>query len=153
MDFSQLGRSKRPTLPIDAIEIFDSLPSLADTPNDLWRGQAKALTSWQSNRDKSDVLICLNTGAGKTLVGLLIAQSLVNDGTENVLYVCSTIDLVLQTSKESNRIGIDHTTRVRGQFSNDLFETGKAFCITTIRCSLEWIQYIQIEEFSIRNNF
>ena len=82
-------------------------------------------------RDKQDVLISLNTGAGKTIVGLLIAQSVVNEGIENVLYVCSTIDLVQQTAKEAERIGIDYTLRVRGEFSNDLFETGKAFCITT----------------------
>ena len=73
----------------------------------------------------------LNTGAGKTIVGLLIAQSLVNEAVDNVVYVCSTIDLVLQTANEAQRIGIDYTLRVKGAFSNDLFETGKAFCITT----------------------
>ena len=62
---------------------------------------------------------------------MLIAQSLVNEGLENVVYLCSTIDLVEQTSREGERIGIDHTTRVRGAYSNDKFETGKAFCITT----------------------
>ena len=131
MDFSQLGRSRKKALPTDPIRIFESLPSLVDTPNDLWRGQDKALTDWKAVRDYQDVLISLNTGAGKTIVGLLIAQSLVNDGTENVLYVCSTIDLVLQTAREADRIGIDYSTRTRGEFSNDLFETGKAFCITT----------------------
>ena len=131
MDFSQLGRSKKKGLPTDPIRIFESLPSLVDTPNDLWRGQDKALTDWQAARDNNDVLISLNTGAGKTIVGLLIAQSLVNEGTENVLYVCSTIDLVRQTAREADRIGMDYTTRLRGDFSNHLFETGKAFCITT----------------------
>ena len=131
MDFSQLGRSRKKAVPTDPIRIFESLPSLVDTPNDLWRGQDKALSDWQDVRDRHDVLISLNTGAGKTIVGLLIAQSLVNDGTENVLYVCSTIDLVLQTAREADRIGIDYTIRIRGDFSNDLFETGKAFCITT----------------------
>lgn len=131
MDFSKLERSRRKARPTDPIKIFESLPNLADTPNDLWRGQDKALTEWQSVRDESDVLISLNTGAGKTIVGLLIAQSLVNEGSQNVVYACSTIDLVLQTAKEAEKIGISCSTRVRGQFSDDLFETGKAFCITT----------------------
>ena len=131
MDFSKLGSAKKPKAPSNPIKIFETLPSLAGTPNDLWRGQDRALIEWQKVRDKRDVLISLNTGAGKTIVGLLIAQSLVNEGLENVVYVCSTIDLVEQTSKEATRIGIDHTTRVRGGYSNDLFETGKAFCITT----------------------
>lgn len=131
MDFSKLGSTKKPKAPTNPIKIFETLPSLAGTPNDLWRGQAKALSEWEEVRAKRDVLISLNTGAGKTIVGLLIAQSLVNEGLENIIYVCSTIDLVEQTSKEATRIGIDHTTRIRGDYSNNLFEIGKGFCITT----------------------
>ena len=131
MDFSRLGSETKPKAPTNPIKIFETLPSLTGTPNDLWRGQAKALSEWEEVREKRDVLISLNTGAGKTIVGLLIAQSLMNEGLENVVYLCSTIDLVEQTSREGERIGIDHTTRVRGAYSNDQFETGKAFCITT----------------------
>ncbi|WP_102325741.1 DEAD/DEAH box helicase family protein [Komagataeibacter saccharivorans] len=131
MDFSKLGSAKKAQAPTDPIRIFETLPSLSGTFNDLWRGQDKALTEWHAARDRQDVLVSLNTGAGKTIVGLLIAQSLVNEGLQNVLYVCSTIDLVRQTAEEADRIGIDHSTRVRKGFSNDLFETGKAFCITT----------------------
>jgi Rad3-related DNA helicase len=131
MDFSKLGSTKKPPAPTDPIKIFATLPSLPGTFNDLWRGQDKALADWHANRGKRDVLVSLNTGAGKTIVGLLVAQSLVNEGLENVLYICSTIDLVRQTSAEAKRIGMEHTTRVRREFSNDLFETGKSFCITT----------------------
>ena len=60
MDFSKLGSSRRKALPTDPVRIFESLPSLADTPNDLWRGQDKALSDWQDVRDKRDVLITLN---------------------------------------------------------------------------------------------
>ncbi len=131
MDFSRLGSAKKTQAPTDPIRIFETLPSLSGTFNDLWRGQDKALTEWHANRDRLDLLVSLNTGAGKTIVGLLIAKSLVNEGLRNVLYVCSTIDLVRQTAAEADRIGIDHSIRVRREFSNDLFETGRAFCITT----------------------
>ncbi|WP_208455549.1 DEAD/DEAH box helicase family protein [Burkholderia gladioli] len=131
MDFSKLGKSKKAKALTDPIQIFETLPSFSGTFNDLWRGQDKALNEWNVARDRQDVLVSLNTGAGKTIVGLLIAQSLINEGLQNVLYVCSTIDLVRQTSAQAKRIGIDHSTRVRREFSNDLFETGKAFCITT----------------------
>src|SRR5262249_6069194 len=122
MDFSKLGSTKKAPAPRNPIRIFETLPSLSGTFNDLWRGQDKALTEWHDNRDKNDVLVTLNTEAGKTIVGLLTAQSLVNEGLTNVIYVCSTIDLVHQTSAEAKRIGIDHTTRVQREFSNDLFE-------------------------------
>lgn len=131
MDFSRLGSETKPKAPTNPIAIFETLPSLAGTPNDLWRGQASALSTWEQVREERDVLISLNTGAGKTIVGLLVAQSLINEGLENVIYVCSTIDLVQQTSREAKAIGIDRTARIRGAYSNDLFETGKAFCITT----------------------
>jgi hypothetical protein len=131
MDFSKLGGTKKGPSPTNPIKIFETLPSLPGTFNDLWRGQDKALTEWDALRHKQDVLVSLNTGAGKTIVGLLIAQSLVNEGLSNVLYICSTIDLVRQTSEEAKRIGIEHTTRIQRQFSNDLFESGKSFCITT----------------------
>lgn len=131
MDFSKLGAAKAIQRPVDPIKIFEQLPSLPDTPNDLWRGQADALTQWHMTRHTNDVLISLNTGAGKTLVGVLVAQSLVNEGVENVIYICATIDLVEQTSREARRIGIEHTTRIRASFDNDMFESGKSFCITT----------------------
>ena len=131
MDFSKLGRTRKAELPVDPVRIFETLPSLEGTPNDLWRGQARALVQWHAARTQPDVLISLNTGAGKTIVGLLIAQSLVNEGVQNVVYVCSTIDLVAQTAAEADRLGIPYTIRVKGEFNNDLFETGKGFCITT----------------------
>lgn len=133
IDFSKLGKmgAKHEKAPVDPIEIFEKLPSLPGSHNDLWRGQTDALKEWHANRKGSDVLIALNTGAGKTLVGLLIAQSLVNEGLESVVYACATIDLVKQTADAATRIGIQHTTRTEGEFSNDLFESGKAFCITT----------------------
>jgi tetratricopeptide (TPR) repeat protein len=131
MDFSKLGAPKAAERPTDPIKIFERLPNLPGTPNDLWRGQAEALIQWNDVRNRNDALVSLNTGAGKTLVGLLVAQSLVNEGIQNVIYVCATIDLVLQTSQEAKRIGLEHTTRVRSQFDNDLFESGRGFCITT----------------------
>lgn len=131
MDFSKLGEPKAAEQPTDPIIIFERLPNLPGTPNDLWRGQAEALVQWNDARDRNDVLVSLNTGAGKTLVGLLTAQSLVNEGIENVIYVCATIDLVLQTSQEASRIGLEYTVRVRSSFNNDYFESGRGFCITT----------------------
>jgi len=143
MDFSQLKRPARNTKPLDPIAIFERRPSLPNTPNDLWRGQTEALSEWHKNRSKSDVFIALNTGAGKTLVGLLVAQSLVNEGVENVTYVCGTKDLVLQTQREATKLGIECTLRTSGDFSNDLFETGKSFCITTYTSLFNGLSVLQ----------
>jgi len=147
LDFSKLGSLSDQKLPTDPIEIFENLPNLPGTPNDIWRGQTQALSEWNNVRSKNDVLIELNTGAGKTLVGLLIAQSLVNEALQNVVYVCATIDLVEQTAAEAERIGIQHTTRVSGGYNNDLFESGKAFCITTYHALFNGLSSIRRNHF------
>ena len=147
MDFSQFKRSTRNAKPLDPITVFERRPSLPNTPNDLWRGQTEALNEWHKNRDKSDIFIALNTGAGKTLVGLLVAQSLVNEGVENVTYVCGTKDLVLQTQREATKLGIECTLRTSGNFSNTLFETGKAFCITTYTSLFNGLSVLQRDYF------
>ena len=65
MDFSRLGSATKPKAPTNPIKIFETLPSLTGTPNDLWRGQAKALSEWEEVREKRDVLISLNTRCWK----------------------------------------------------------------------------------------
>ncbi|MGY6644782.1 MAG: DEAD/DEAH box helicase family protein [Salinarimonas sp.] len=136
-DFGKLSRPQEKVKSVDPIKIFRATPSLQKTPNDLWRSQSTALEEWFEAKEENDVLISLNTGAGKSIVGLLIAQSLVNQGYERVLYVCSTNDLVVQTAREANeRLGLSFTLRQRGKFSNNLFETGKGFCITTYQALL-----------------
>lgn len=131
VDFSRLNRPKVKSVPIDPVEIFKRTPNTGGAPNDLWKGQADALSLWHESRETKDNLIVLNTGAGKSIVGLMAAQSLVNEGLQNVLFVCSTIDLVRQTAAEADRLGLSYTTRIDSAYSNDEFETGKSFCITT----------------------
>jgi hypothetical protein len=83
-DFNSLNRPASAKRPINPIEIFRSAPALAETPNDLWQGQSKALEIWHAGRHLRDTLISLHTGAGKSIVGLLIAQSLINEGVSKV---------------------------------------------------------------------
>jgi len=149
MDFSQLKRPTRNVKPLDPIAIFERRPSLPNTPNDLWRGQTEALSEWHKNRAASDVFIALNTGAGKTLVGLLIAQSLVNEGVENVTYLCGTNDLVFQTYREAEKFRgtINCTLRISGNFTNSLFETGKGFCITNYASLFNGLSILQRNHF------
>jgi len=147
MDFGSLSLPSKKQRPVDPIEIFESLPRLEGAPNDLWRGQADALREWAAHRDELDTLLSLNTGAGKTIVGLLMAQSLVNEGLENVLFVCPTNDLVEQTRKEAARVGLQVTTRKEAEFDNDLFESGRAFCITNYHAVFSGLSAIRRKYF------
>lgn len=135
-DFGNLKVPGKPSNETDPRAILRSLPVRSGAINDLWDGQAQALTQWNENRTKSDNLILLNTGAGKTIVGLLIAESLRREHQGNVVYLCANNDLVSQVAKEADRLGLEYTVRVGGRFSNDLFERGKAICITNYQALL-----------------
>lgn len=130
-DFSKIKAKKKEPSPIDPIELFQKLKVSDSSINDLWLAQGDALREWHKNREKRDVGVVLNTGAGKTLVGLLIAQSLVNETRGKVLYACSSIQLVEQTAEKAKGYGIDVTTYHHREYSNDLFIRGEAPCITT----------------------
>lgn len=130
-DFSKIKSKKQDALPVDPIELFQKLKVSDPGINDLWLAQGDALRKWHENRSKGDIGIVLNTGAGKTLVGLLIAQSLVNETREKVLYACSSIQLVEQTAEKAKGYGLNVTTYFRSNFSDDLYHRGEAPCITT----------------------
>lgn len=130
-DFSKIKVREESQKPIDPIEIFQSATVSDQNINDLWLAQGDALREWHRHRDVADVGIVLNTGAGKTLVGLLIAQSLVNATTRSVLYACSSIQLVEQTEEKARGYGLNVTTYHGGHFSNDAYQRGAAPCVTT----------------------
>lgn len=130
-DFKSIEPSSPDDRPVDPIEIFHSLRVKDPSVNDLWFAQGQALEEWHADRGESDIAISLNTGAGKTLVGLLLAQSLVNETDGLVLYACNSIQLVEQTCEKATGYGLDVTHYYRQEFSNSLFRQGKAPCITT----------------------
>lgn len=136
IDFKKYKNEKTTTKPVDPIDIFKQLPNLRTSYNDLLDGQGTTLKEWHLNREEKDILISLNTGAGKTLIGLLIAQSLLNEGLEKIVYVCSDNSLIEQTENEARKIGMHVTTRMQGGFSNDLYERGLAPCITNYQSLL-----------------
>lgn len=131
IDFSRLGTPKTVTRLTDPIDLFHSLRVTDTAVNDLWLAQGDALREWNCYRAQEDVAIVLNTGAGKTLIGLLAAQSLVNETEGRIVYACSSLQLVKQTERKAEGYGLKVTTYSEGTFTNDLFQQGLAPCVTT----------------------
>ncbi|MCS4570261.1 hypothetical protein FZ989_07420 [Clostridium perfringens] len=52
----------------------------------------------------------MNTGAGKTLVGLLMLQSSLNEGVGPAVYICPNLQLVDQVIENSKLYGIKCVT-------------------------------------------
>ena len=111
VDFKRLRKSKPQGSAANPREIFNGLPKPPGI-NDLYASQAEVLEAWFRRRDDQDIVIKLHTGGGKTLVALLIAQSVMNETGEPVLYLTPTNQLVTQVLEQSRAYGIP-TVRYR----------------------------------------
>ena len=132
VDFSKLRSKRNKTKVIDPIEIFRRLPKPLGI-NDLYTSQADVLTTWFNRRVEKDTVLKLHTGGGKTLVGLLIAQSTLIETGEPVLYLAPTVQLVNQTIKKAEEIGIKAVAYQRGQPLNDEFINGNTIMVATYK--------------------
>ena len=101
VDFNKLRAQKAKGHVINPIEIFRRLPK-PEGINDLYTSQAEVLSAWFDRRQEKDTILKLHTGGGKTLVGLLIGQSSLNETGEPVLYLVPTLQLVRQTIEKAN---------------------------------------------------
>src|SRR5688572_26997223 len=94
-------RASRPKAPaIDPQEIFRRLPKPPGI-NDLYTSQAQVLEEWFERRTEHDLVIKLHTGGGKTLVGLLIGQSTLNELRKPVVYLCPNRQLADQALEKA----------------------------------------------------
>lgn len=76
--------------------------------------QAQVLTAWHERRGERDLVIKVNTGGGKTIDGLIILQSYLNEGLGPALYVAPGKYLVKQVIEEAAHLGLATTTNVDG---------------------------------------
>lgn len=115
----------------DPIKIFASRTQRGSIEG-LYGPQQEALTKWHhDHREKNDVMFSLPTGGGKTLVGLLAAQSLVNETRGKVFYACATNQLIEQARFQAEQCGIEVATYFDRRWNNqDSFERGHTFLLT-----------------------
>ena len=76
----------------------------------LWDVQSDVLSKWNSIRKEKDIIVKMNTGAGKTLVALLILQSLSNENGGNSIYVVPDNFLKEQVKNTATELGLRVTT-------------------------------------------
>ena len=94
-------------------------------PRDI---QTEVMNAWYETRDQRDTIIKLNVGGGKTLLGLLLLQSSLNEGISPALYVCPDKQLVNQVLEEAGALGIDATDDPK----DSAFQAGQRICVTNV---------------------
>lgn len=130
VDFDKLRTKKKKPKVIEPTEVFRRLPKPQGI-NDLYTSQAEVLNAWFLRRSERDVVVKLHTGGGKTLVGLLMAQSTINETSEPVIYLTPTVQLVNQTLEKAKDLGIHAVPYKRGQPLNDDFVNAKSIMVGT----------------------
>ena len=87
IDFTKKLKNKELPKRINPVEIYETLDRRSEA-GPLRPSQKKILEYWHENRrEKKDNIIKLHTGEGKTLIGLLILQSKINETNSPCVYV------------------------------------------------------------------
>jgi hypothetical protein len=118
---------------VNPVEIYDSLDRRSET-GPLRPIQREVLEEWWENRkDDRDNILKLHTGQGKTLIGLLILQSRLNDKKGPCLYVCPNKYLVEQTRQQADRFGVKYTSIGKENSLPDEFLNSEKILITHVQ--------------------
>lgn len=117
----------------DPIELYGTLDRKS-VAGPLRPAQETVLTEWYTQRraDK-DLIIKLHTGEGKTLVGLLLLQSLLNSKEGPCLYICPNKYLVRQVCVEADKFGISYCTFDESAGMPNDFLSGTKILITHVQ--------------------
>ncbi len=109
IDFGKLGAGNSADTVLHPREIFSVLPTKAERyqyPRDV---QTEVWNGWFGRRDQAELVLKMNTGSGKTTVGLLILKSSLNEKKGPAVYVCPDPFLVGQVVQEANDLGLEVT--------------------------------------------
>lgn len=109
VDFGSLRNKEKKSAPVAPRALYGLLPNKELGRGNLWDVQAQVLSDWHDRRADRDVVIKVNTGGGKTTVGLVLLQSYLNEGKGPALYVAPDKYLVKQVIKEANALGLKTT--------------------------------------------
>lgn len=143
VDFRKLREERKIADPINPYDIFKRLAP--EGINDLWHSQQVILNEWFNRRNESDLILKLATGGGKTIIGLLIAQSIINETKESVLYLCPTTQLAVQTENKAKSYGINVIRYIPGKGIPIGFRSGSCIMIATYNAIFNGLSKFGIE--------
>lgn len=138
---SKLNSNVKPKT-IEPREIFMTLPSKAagyGYPRDV---QSEVWKKWFDIRNEKNVILKMNTGSGKTVVGLIMLQSCLNEEKGPAIYVVPDNYLVKQVIDEAKKLGISVT-----EDKNDYnYSNSKAILVTSIQTIVNGYSYFGMRE-------
>ncbi len=128
-------------MPIDFEDLIDDEESSVLDPRDIFLTldrdkafafprdiQTEVMKEWFKRRAEPDIVVKLNVGSGKTLVGLLILQSCLHENVGPAIYIAPDKQLVDQVLAEAAALGLDATDDPR----DTSFQSGQCIAVTTV---------------------
>jgi hypothetical protein len=106
IDFSRLRTVASADSILEPREIFRALPEKQPRyqfPRDV---QTEVWTRWFERRVERDLVLKMNTGSGKTVVGLILLKSCLNERVGPAVYVAPTPQLADQVMTEAKSLGL-----------------------------------------------
>ena len=128
LDFGKLTRRPVVDTATEPRRIFAALPARAAAYARPWDVQTQVWERWHERRTESDLLVKMNTGGGKTVVGLMMLKSCLNEGASPAVYITPDIYLADQVRAEADALGIETTDDPH----SGRFQSGKAILVTYI---------------------
>lgn len=128
LDFGKLTKRSVVDSATEPRRIFAALPARDPKYARPWDVQTQVWDRWHERRTESDLLVKMNTGGGKTVVGLMMLKSCLNEGAGPAVYITPDIYLADQVRDEAKALGIETTDDPR----SGRFQTGKAILITYV---------------------
>ncbi|MVB23564.1 DEAD/DEAH box helicase [Vibrio cholerae] len=128
LDFGALGGLNTvdtSTVPRDIFQALQKSDPKFQYPRDV---QSQVWKKWHEQRDLSNVVIKMNTGGGKTVVGLLALKSCLNEKKGPAVYVVPDNYLLEQVVAEAHRLGLETSTDPRCT----RYQSGKSILVINI---------------------
>ncbi|MCG8348428.1 MAG: DEAD/DEAH box helicase family protein, partial [Chloroflexales bacterium] len=149
IDFSKKVASGKIEKKKDPLEIYENLDRRSET-GPLRPSQIQILESWfKTYQNKKNTIIKLHTGEGKTLIGLLLLLSKMNQDKGPSMYLCPNKYLVEQTCLEAEKFGIPYCT-MSGSDIPEEFLTSQKILVTHIQKVFNGLSVFGIKSKSIK---
>jgi len=94
--------------------------------------QEEVLKEWHARRNEKELVIKMNTGAGKTLTGLLMLYSKMIESEQPVVYLCPDNQLFHQVVDQAKNYNIP-TCTIEGRDFPEEFLNNEAVLVTTVQ--------------------
>ena len=127
LDFSKLNTGNTIDTIINPRDLFGALPNKKGYSYER-ASQSEVWKQWYEKRNESNLVIKMNTGSGKTVVGLTILKSSLNELKGPTIYVVPDNFLVNQVINEAKNLGIAFTI----DETSTGFRSGKEILICNI---------------------